>query len=455
MGTARIFGTDGIRGRAGDNWLSERGASAVGRTVGEVVARRLGARARRGSENEVLLGHDGRRSGPGLEAALARGLAASGFATRSTGLITTPGLAWLARGAGNPLAVMVSASHNPAEDNGIKIFGARGEKLSDEVELEIERELALNAAPVERGAAPVVDAALEERYLAYLVEEVGAGLKLDGFPLVIDCANGGASRVAPRVFGRLGARVTTIGAEPDGENINRGVGATHPAALQAAVRSVGASIGIALDGDGDRCILVDEKGAVVHGDGVLTVMGRDAQARGKLPKSRIVATVMSNRGLHRALREVGVSVATVDVGDRNVVEALKREELALGGEQSGHIVFGGDHFFIGDGIYTALRVLRVMREARKSLSELASPYRPYPQVLINVRVARKPPLDQMPRIREAVEKVESELQGDGRVLLRYSGTEPLARLMIEGPDAAWIQARAERLAALIDAELKA
>jgi phosphoglucosamine mutase len=270
---------------------------------------------------------------------------------------------------------------------------------------------------------------------------------------VIDCANGGASRVAPRVFGRLGARVTSIASEPDGDNINKNCGATSPAALQSEVRRTGAELGIALDGDGDRCILVDERGAIVHGDGILTVIARDLQARNELARSRIVATVMSNRGLHRALREVGVAVTTVDVGDRNVVDALKREQLSLGGEQSGHVVFGDEHFYIGDGIYTALRVLRVMRETQRALSELAAPYKPFPQVLINVPVARKPALDGVPRVREVVQRIESELQGDGRVLLRYSGTEPLARVMIEGPDAAWIHARAQELAELIGAEL--
>jgi phosphoglucosamine mutase len=335
----------------------------------------------------------------------------------------------------------------------IKVFSGAGEKLSDELELEIESALRADSSAVDTGPTPAVDPRLEQDYLAYLVDRAGKDLDLAGLDLVVDCANGGSSRVAERVFGRLGARVKSIAAVPDGENINRGCGATQPAALQAEVRRLGVAVGIALDGDGDRCILVDEHGALVHGDAILTVMARHLKGKGELEPPRIVATVMANRGLHRALRDVGVAVDTVDVGDKNVVEALKRQNLRLGGEQSGHIVFGADHFFIGDGLYTALRVLRVMRETQKPLAELASPYRPFPQVLVNVPVTRKPPLERIPKVADAVRALEDELGGDGRVLLRYSGTEPLARLMIEGPDGAVIQARAQALAALLAAEL--
>lgn len=455
MGESRIFGTDGIRGRAGEGWLSAAGASAVGRTAALVLKRRGKLGAARGRGSHVLLGHDGRRSGPELEAALARGLASQGLSSTSAGLITTPGLALLARIEGHELAIMISASHNPAEDNGIKIFTGAGEKLSDDLELEIEAGLRADATPVTTGPAPVLDPTLEQDYVAYLVERAGAGLELFGLSLVVDCANGGASRVAERVFGRLGAQATTIAAEPDGDNINKNCGATHIATLQAEVRRVGARVGIALDGDGDRCILVDEHGAVVHGDGILTLIARQLRAKGELATPKIVATVMANRGLHRALRDVGVSVETVDVGDKNVVDALKRFGLQLGGEQSGHIVFGADHHYIGDGLYTALRVLRVLQETKKPLSELAAPYRPFPQVLINVPVARKPAWESIPKVADAVRRVEDELAGDGRVLLRYSGTEPLARLMIEGPDAALIQTRAKELGAILAAELGA
>jgi len=423
--------------------------SALGRTVGAVL---LGE-SRTKKKRRVLLGHDGRRSGPELCAALGRGFASRGLEPVSAGLITTPGLAWLARTQDFELGAMVSASHNPAADNGVKLFTGSGLKLSDEIEAEIERRWQADPSPVSTGAAPLYDEALELLYLTRLVDKVGAGLKLDGLVLALDCANGGGSRVGPRVFGRLGAQVTSIAAEPDGENINRDCGSTHPEALQSAVRRVGAAIGIALDGDGDRCLLIDEKGQLVHGDGILTLLARHAMARQEWEDPRLVATVMSNKGLTRALREVGVGIVSVDVGDRNVVEALKRENLRLGGEQSGHIVFGPENFFIGDGIYTALRVLRVMRESGESLSSLAGHYRPFPQVLLNVAVSRKPALAGIPAIVEAVQALETELGEDGRVLLRYSGTEDLARVMVEGPDHDWILRRAKGLAEIVSREL--
>jgi phosphoglucosamine mutase len=449
----RIFGTDGVRGRAGEDWLAPERTAILGRTLAEVVVAAGGPRPSGANAGRCLVAHDGRRSGPELEAALGRGLVAGGFGVTSAGLITTPALALLTRMQGFELGAMVSASHNPATDNGIKVFNASGEKLSDELERTIEAALVGPLAPVEAGPPPQVDPELERTYLAHMTETVGAGLRLDGLGIVVDCANGAGSRVAPRVFGRLGARITAIAADPDGDNINRDCGSTHPALLQSEVRKQQAQVGVALDGDGDRCVLVDEHGQLVHGDGILTVLARHAMERRAFPDPRIVATVMSNRGLHRAMREVGVSVVTVDVGDRHVVEALRRDGLKLGGEQSGHIVFGADNFFIGDGLYTALRVLAVMRETERPLSELAAPYRPFPQVLVNVPVARKPSLADVPAVIEYVRKIEQEFGEDGRVLLRYSGTEPLARVMVEGPDPARIQELARGLAELVAPEL--
>jgi phosphoglucosamine mutase len=451
----RIFGTDGIRGRAGEGWLTVPAVTALGAAVGDVlgIERRNGAPKR--TMRRALLGHDGRRSGPELEAALCRGLSTHGFAVTSAGLITTPGLALLTRLQGFQIGAMVSASHNPAEDNGIKVFSSEGDKLSDEIEMAIEARLRAQPALELAGPPPPLDPSLEQVYLAYLIDHAAAGLRLDGLVIALDCANGGASRVAPRVFGRLGAHVIALAAEPDGDNINRQCGATHPAMLQKEVRSQGARLGIALDGDGDRCVLVDERGDVVHGDGIMMLLAQHAKRNSELPDPRIVATVMSNRGLHRALRDHGVGVVTVDVGDRRVVEGLRREGLKLGGEQSGHIVFGPDHFFIGDGIYTALRVLRVLRESQKTLSELAAPYRPFPQVLLNVPVSRQPALSELPRVTQARQRVERELGEDGRVLLRYSGTEPLARVMVEGPDLERIRSQAQELAKLIASEIGA
>ena len=441
-----LFGTDGIRGRAGTGWLTEAAARRIGATLGRTVASDGQARA--------LLGHDGRRSGPHLEAAMAAGLADAGVACTSAGLITTPGLALLGRIDGFDVTVMLSASHNPAQDNGIKIFGPGGTKLSDELEAELEAALVAQGLPDEaidphQHEVLEADPDLEEQYAQLLLGHV-EGLELTGLDLVVDCSNGGGSRVAPKVFGRLGAVVHAIAAEPDGDNINAGCGATDLGLLRQEVRRLGARVGVALDGDGDRCILVDEAGEVVHGDGILTVVAGDAMERGLWTDPRVVATVMSNKGLHRALRAVGVGVETVGVGDRHVVAGLKAEGLPLGGEQSGHVIFGDDLFHIGDGIYTALRVLAVMRRTGKPLSELAAPYRAFPQVLLNLHVASKPPLDEVPGLADAVAACEAELGEDGRVLLRYSGTEDLARVMVEGPDADRIDAMAREMAAIID-----
>ena len=441
----RLFGTDGIRGRAGEGWLSNDKVSALGRAIGEVLAP---DRSARDASRRALVGHDGRRSGPELELALARGLSSAGYETHSTGLITTPGLAVLARLEDFDLAVMISASHNAAQDNGIKIFTGRGEKLADEIEDQIEARVRRDSTPVPTGPAPIQGPELESRYLEHLLE-AAADLKLDGLAIALDCANGGGSRIAPRILGRLGAHVIPIACSPDGDNINQNCGSTQPASLQESVRLHGADLGIALDGDGDRCLLVDEHGALVNGDAILMMLARHARQEDRLPKRRIVATVMSNRGLHRALREVDVQISTCGVGDRRVVETLVREGLGLGGEQSGHVVFGNDNFYIGDGTYTALRVLEALRASQKPLSELALPYQPFPQVLLNVPVARKPDLFDMPEVADLVRQVEEQWGEDGRVLLRYSGTEPLARVMVEGPDESRIRAQAQEIAGLI------
>jgi phosphoglucosamine mutase len=449
LNDARIFGTDGIRGRAGEGWLAPDAVSALGRAVAEVHgADARAAASERGGRPRALLGHDGRRSGPELVRALARGLASAGYEPVTVGLITTPGLALLGRTEGFELAIMVSASHNPAQDNGIKIFGAGGDKLADEEEDAIEAHLRAHPEAAPDGPAPASAPDLEELYLKHLTRSV-PGLKLDGMTIVLDCANGGGSRVAPRALGRLGAQVIAIGAEPDGDNINDDCGATHPATLQGEVLRQSADLGISLDGDGDRCILVDGRGNIVHGDGILTLLGRWLAGREALPGGKIVATVMSNRGLHRALRDVGVGVATVGVGDRRVVERLRADGIALGGEQSGHVVFGADNHYIGDGVYTALRVLEAVRDTGSSLEELASPYQPLPQVLINVPVHEKPSLAELPDVATLVREIEEELGEDGRVLLRYSGTEPLARVMVEGPDGESIQRQAQSIAGVI------
>jgi phosphoglucosamine mutase len=446
----RIFGTDGIRGKAGEGWLSPESTAQVALAVARTV---LAKRASAAEPPRALLGHDGRLSGPPLLAAFARGLGSEGFVLENAGLISTPGLALLTRERRADLGVMISASHNPAEDNGIKVFGGGGEKLSDADERLIERALLAGTGAVPQSPAPPVREELAEQYRAALLNGPGRRLDLTRLRLVVDCANGGASQVAPQVLQRLGAEVHAIHARPDGLNINLKCGSTHPASLQAEVRARGADLGCALDGDGDRCLLVDERGELVDGDAMLALLARHAVQRDAWRDRRLVTTVMSNKGLARAVRDVGVSLVLVDVGDRNVVEALRRESLSLGGEQSGHIVFGAENHYIGDGVYTALRVLRVLRESGKRLSELAACFQAFPQVLINVPVARKPALSTLPGVIALQGRIEQELGEDGRVLLRYSGTEALARVMIEGPDLERITSRAQELAGRIAAEI--
>ena len=449
MSAARLFGTDGIRGRAGESPLTEPEVSALGRAIGDALAAR---RASGTSAPRALFGHDGRRSGPGLLDALARGFAAAGWEADSLGLITTPGLALLGRLRDYDAALMISASHNPARDNGIKVFQGSGEKLPDAIEDDIQARYEAGPSPVEAQGGARDRSELRSNYLEFLLETAGE-LSLGGMELVLDCANGGGSLVGPELLRRLGAKLHAIAHQPDGQNINSGCGATQLALLQETVVQRGAELGIALDGDGDRCMLVDERGRVVDGDGILTVCALHARAEGRLEDARIVATVMSNRGLQRALRAVGVSVLTTGVGDRRVVEALREERLALGGEQSGHVVFGPDLFHIGDGLYTALRVLHVLRATGQPLSSLVSPYQTFPQILLNVAVRTKPELEGLARLQERCKAIEDELGDDGRVLLRYSGTEPLARVMVEGPDKGMIEAHAEELASILREEL--
>ncbi len=445
--TDTIFGTDGIRGLAGSGWLSTEGTTQVGWAVGSALVQGNDGQ----SPIRALLAHDGRRSGPSLEAALACGLSAAGITAESAGLLPTPGLAWLTKHDGYSLGIMVSASHNPARDNGIKVFNGQGDKLADDVQNRIEALLHGPSAEMDFPAAPRPKHSpiLEAHYLKHLERTWGKDLDLNSLTIVIDCANGAGSRSGPKALGRLGAKVHAIADQPDGENINKDCGSTHPQSLLAAVRSQKADLGIALDGDGDRCLLVDELGQLVDGDMIIMILALHAQAQKKLKDSRIVATVMSNRGLHRALRDAGVGVVEVGVGDRNVVEALRREKLDIGGEQSGHVILGDRNDFIGDGMVCALAVLRVMRETGKTLSELNSPFVTMPQVLLGVPVSSKPELTTIQGLSELMEACNQELGEDGRILLRYSGTENLARVMVEGLDAQRIQVQAEEMAGVI------
>jgi phosphoglucosamine mutase len=430
-----LFGTDGIRARAGEAPLTPAIVASVAQAFGALLLRRGGDRAE-GGRPFVLLGHDGRASADYLVAAIEAGLGAGGIDYQEAGLITTPGLASLVRELSAAGGVMVSASHNPAQDNGIKLFGRGGEKLADADEREIEAAVAssgsLESAP-RFGQRRPGSALRPELYLNGLIDRAGVtDNALVGFKIAFDGANGGGSLLGGELFRMLGAEVLELATSPDGNNINDGVGALHPARLADRVLGERCALGVALDGDGDRSMFVDETGAIVDGDGVLAACAPDLLARGRLPRSAIVSSVMTNYGLHGHLRNFGITIDVVPVGDRHIVARLKDQGLALGAEPSGHVIFGRDNEYIGDGLYTALRLVELLRRAGKRLSELAH-FPRSEQVLINVPVKRKDPLESIPQVSRAKTEAELSLGSAGRIVLRYSGTEPLARVMVEAP----------------------
>jgi phosphoglucosamine mutase len=402
----------------------------------------------------VLIGKDTRRSGYMLEDALAAGLCSMGVDVLQVGPIPTPGLAFLTVDMRCQAGAMISASHNPYADNGVKFFSSDGFKLPDEVEHQIESHMFSTALGQRRpdgmtiGRATRIDDATG-RYIVFLKRTFPADLGLDGMRIAVDCAQGAAYRVAPTVLEELGAEVIPIGTSPNGSNINDNCGALFPANVGDAVRRYRADLGIALDGDADRVVLADERGQQVSGDSVLAMCALELERTGELAKSTLATTVMSNLGLELALRRHGVDLVRTDVGDRYVVEAMRREGLNLGGEQSGHVVFL-DHITTGDGLLTALQVLALMQRSGRPLSELAAVVEPVPQVLRAVRVRDKTPLEELPELAETVRRIESDLAEEGRILVRYSGTEPVARVMIEGPDRQRIEALAAEVCEQIE-----
>ena len=424
----RLFGTDGVRGVANRNLTAEL---ALG--LGSAAARRLGnsSQARR---RVAVVGRDPRASGEMLEAAVIAGLTSEGVDALRVGVLPTPAVAYLTSAYDAEFGVMISASHNPMPDNGIKIFGAGGHKLDDATEDRIEELLA--AGPGERpvGAAigRVVDAddALD-RYLRHAGKALTT--RLDELTVVVDCANGAASMAAPRAYRAAGANVIAINAEPDGLNINEGCGSTHMETLQQAVVSHGADLGLAHDGDADRCLAVDAKGGIIDGDAIMVILALAMREAGELASNTLVTTVMSNLGLHLAMRSAGIEVRTTGVGDRYVLEEMRAGEYSLGGEQSGHIVMPALGT-TGDGIVTGLRLMSRMAQTRAPLAELASTMQQLPQVLINVEVHDKATVADAPSVRSAVAEAEAELGDTGRILLRPSGTEQMVRVMVEAAD---------------------
>lgn len=444
----KFFGTDGIRGEAGQYPLDEPTIERIGYSLAKELTNRLGR------SPQIIIGRDTRESGDWIEAAIARGAITAKAEARAAGFITTPGVAYLTRLLKADAGVVISASHNPYQDNGIKVFAPSGQKLDDAAEQTIERDLESESEnfPLMIEKAISTDASLKGKYLAFLRDEIGKELKLTGLKLVVDCANGASYEIAPKLFAELGAELTVINADPNGRNINRDCGSLHPEKLQQAVLAAKADAGLAFDGDADRLLMVDERGRLVDGDQVLFVMADYFQQRGQLKGNRVVATVMSNMGLEVALRQRGIELVRTAVGDKNVLDELLKNGGSIGGEQSGHIIFP-EISLAGDGMITALEVLRAMIESKRTLSDLANGFIRYPQVTLNVRVESKPPLDSIAPIKIEIEKVENELAGKGRLLVRYSGTENLARVMIEGPDENSINLQAETLAQTIKREI--
>lgn len=444
----RLFGTDGVRGVAGHYPLDE---TTVER-LGAALVRALPDRQR---PLRFVVGRDTRESGAWIERALARGVCSQGATLTSAGVLPTPGVAYITRALGFDAGMVISASHNPFQDNGIKVFSGRGEKFSQELEHQIEAIVADRSWSVPAGArAELEQHDFADAYIAHAREALPDAERLGRLRIALDLANGATTSVAPQLFRGYGFEVTLTGDTPDGRNINLECGSTHPERLQQTVRADGHRLGVAFDGDGDRAIFVDANTRVVDGDAVLLMCARQLKSRGALPGDAIVATVMSNIGLEIALREQGIGLVRCSVGDKYVMEEMSRRGIALGGEQSGHIIFR-EHLFTGDGIITALRVLRVMAETGRELADLAGDLKTYPQVLVNVRVKERRELGDVPAVAARMHEVERSLGGRGRLLVRYSGTEPLLRIMIEGQDQRQIQGWADQIADAVRRELGA
>ena len=445
---SRLFGTDGIRGRANVEPVTPEMAM----TFGRAVAAKFGQPGQ-----PVIIGRDTRISGPMLEQAVAAGITAMGVDVVLLGVVPTPAVAFLTRHLNGSAGIVISASHNPFEDNGLKIFDDRGLKCDDALELEIET-LILGDALKSRGATGTKIGRIETwpngaaRYAELAVKAYGAGLDLHGMCVVVDCGNGAAFETTPLVLRALGAEVMALNVEPNGVNINAGCGSTHPDLIQKATRDFGAQIGLSHDGDADRLICCDENGELLDGDEMLAVIGLDFLKRDKLAQKTLVATVMSNLGLDECFAAAGGKILRAGVGDRYVLELMQAHNLNVGGEQSGHVILR-DYNTTGDGLVTALELLRIIKTSGQPLSQLRLAMRKYPQLLVNLKVRERISLDQLPEITDTVKAVEKELGANGRILLRYSGTEPKIRLLVETRDEALLQPVADRILAPIKKHL--
>jgi phosphoglucosamine mutase len=443
----KLFGTDGIRGVAGEYPLDKKTVHAVGRALGHHLP---------DGSHRVILGQDTRESSAWIADALASGLQESGVQTESAGVVPTPAVAYLAHTLGFSAGVVISASHNPWRDNGIKVFGGDGYKLPDGVELEIETEIfsVLSANAPAGQNAPLVpslpgDSRLRAAYVNWMARSLPGAERLR---IIVDCANGAASTVAPEILKRSGAHMEFTHRTPDGRNINENCGALHPEIVAREVVSRNADLGICFDGDADRALFADSNGQVVNGDAVMLLLARELRQRGELANDTVVATTMSNMGLEIALREAGIKLLRAPVGDKYVLEEMIKSGAVLGGEQSGHIILSREAT-TGDGLLTAMRVLEIVAASGRTLAELVSDLKVFPQTIKNVRVKEKRPLDQLPHVVEAIQNAERELNGNGRVNVRYSGTESLARVMVEAESKETVHRLADSIASTIESVL--
>ena len=446
----KLFGTDGIRGVANLDPMTSETAMQLGRAAAHIFMRRAG-------RHQIVIGKDTRISGYMLESALTSGICSMGVDVLLVGPMPTPAIAFLTRSLRADAGVVISASHNPYQDNGIKFFSSDGFKLPDEVESRIEQLIVSDEISHLRPTAELIGKAYriddaDGRYIEFAKRSLPRDLDFQGMKLVVDCANGAAYKVAPKVLRELGANVEIIGNKPDGMNINAGCGAVHPEQLQEAVLRCHADIGIALDGDADRAIFVSEQGTVVDGDHVMAALGLDLHRHGLLAKQTMVGTVMSNFGLELAMSKAGITLVRTPVGDRYLLERMQAEGYNFGGEQSGHFIFL-DHNTTGDGLISALQMLSLMKRTKQPLSELTQAMSAVPQILLNVKVTKKPALESIPDVEQAMRDSERRLNGRGRVVVRYSGTEPLLRIMVEGEEGSIIQDVAERLARVVGAHI--
>ena len=446
----KLFGTDGVRGVANLEPMTSEIAMQLGRAAAHIFMRRAG-------RHQVVIGKDTRLSGYMLESALTSGICSMGVDVLLVGPMPTPAIAFLTRSLRADAGVVISASHNPYQDNGIKFFSNEGFKLPDEVEGRIEQLIISDEIKHLRPTADAIGKAYrigdaEGRYIEFVKRSLPKDLDLQGIKLVVDCANGAAYKVAPAVLRELGAEIEVIASSPDGMNINDGCGAVHPERLQEAVRRHGAHIGIALDGDADRAIFVCEQGKIIDGDHVMAALGLDLHTRGQLACKTVVGTVMSNFGLELAMNKAGIQLVRTPVGDRYLMERMLADGHNFGGEQSGHFIFL-DHNTTGDGLISALQILSLMKRTGIPLSELAKAMTAVPQILLNVQVKHKPDLNQIPDIQQAIKSAEATLNGTGRVLVRYSGTEALLRIMVEGERDSTIREVADHLAEVVRARI--